>query len=163
VATRQANNEPVTTLPDCSFNGAGERNLSAGRAINLGDGRIYQQGPIYWASDYVEGGEVLVVDCNTLETVVLKGQALVDSSCGPVRYPLAIVDSIADLTEGDSLTELVDFVERNGGIALDAGDYFNETYLADDGGYSVANLPADSVDLLCGCNIFYPDSPGATQ
>lgn len=92
---------------------------------------------------------------------MLHGRVL-DRSCGIQAEAIAIEGSISDLTEGQNLAKLEAFVVSMGGASESAIDYFNRTY-DHDGQFNIPNLPDDSVDLLCGCTVFYPDSPGATQ
>ena len=151
----RSDSEPVEVHPDCSFeNGQIGDSLSAGGAEDLGNGRVLQR-------VNRQESRVLVVDCNSREATLLEGPGIVvgSDSCGPTVIPDDLVGerAIMSLTVGDTLQELVQLAEQRGVIELDPIEYFNIDQ------YGEPVWPKEHINLLCGCLLYYPDSPGASQ
>jgi hypothetical protein len=145
---------PVNVAPDCSFvNGGVFDNIRFTPANDLGQGRVYQT-YVGWED------EALVVDCNSREAIILVGPIEPDviTNCGDwVSSPLIGPDGVVTLQEGSNLHELAAHVRSLGGGFRDPNRELNETP------WGEPVWRRDRVNLLCGCNIFYPDSPGAAQ
>ena len=136
---------------------------SLGPAQNLGEGRIAQV--INEHNHYV-----MLADCMTKEATILRGKATIvgDTSCGPILDfdDLTGPDATVDLSAGDDLHELVRLAKANGATEQNPINQFLKFRIpfSDrdfDDIYDVASK--DHFDLLCGCNIYYPNSPGASK
>ncbi|SFJ27980.1 hypothetical protein [Jannaschia pohangensis] len=145
---------PVEVTAQCAFtNGGGSDNLSGGDAVDLGNGRVAQ-------SLLYNNVAVLVSDCQSREATMF--YAPVDESkgpfttCGPTDFLTTLgPDAIVDLSAGATLTELVEIVTPAGLRETDPIRALNTAPW----GKPVPRK--DRIDLLCGCKLFYPDSPGA--
>ena len=144
---------PVELAADCSFESGGVYdNLSASGAEDLGNGRVLQR---------VRDFFVLVVDCSTIEATMLEGPkyAIEGDSCGPyfVHDDLVGNDAIMSMSAGATLQELVSLAVQSGATESNPTEFFNTDPWGD------PMQRKDHVNLLCGCQIYYPDLPGATQ
>ena len=146
----------VAVGPSCSFENAGlTDHISAGPAEDLGSGRVYQR---------VNGQDhfVMFADCNTREVTLLWGPptpSAAEEVCGffDDYEPLVGDEALLPATTGESLLEFVAAARELGATERDPIKYINET----SSGKPVWRR--DRVDLLCGCKIFYPESPGAQR
>ena len=152
---------PVQQLDNCAFDNAGVYDQWSGReAENIGHGRIAQR---LWGSR-----SALIVDCNTREATILEGPSVqmlgpngeaLSDSCGPTYFTYDIIgpEAVVSLAAGANLTEMIATAVAAGSRESDPV----ERYLMDPWGEPVWRK--DYLDLTCGCRIFYPDSPGASQ
>lgn len=147
----------VVTNADCSFENAGlwDRH-SAGPAVSLGNNRFYQirgQSP-----DVVSS--VLVADCQEREVIGIDRYHNVrpEDSCSLAADPLPLLSPEGPLTlkEGKDLSELSRIGESEGTIVVNQE---LKDLLETPWGKPMPSK--DRVDLLCGCRLHYPDSPGA--
>jgi hypothetical protein len=136
-------NKWVKQAPDCSFVNGGEYDhLSGEAAIDLGNGRIGQK---------ISGSQFLVVVCNAKQAVVLKGVRVetVESSCGP--YDILELDAYLppgkkfDFHAGDDFSG---FLKYANGFGMQYSENLDESL--------GMGRSRDHVNLLCGCEIFYP-------
>jgi hypothetical protein len=144
---------PLSVTASCGFqNGGVYDNLSAGNAEDLENGRVLQR---VNETDH----SVLLADCGTREVTMLHGPFAYDedSLCGPMSFfdPLVGDNAIMSMSAGATLRELVDLAVQHGATEQNPIEVFN----TDPWGDPVD--PKDRVDLLCGCQLYYPDSPGA--
>lgn len=159
--------DPTTQTEQCAFVNAGiDDNESGGDAFDLGNGRIAQ---LMNGHDYM----ALIVDCNASEATMLRGDVLPDRSISvcitdhDIFEPVVGADADLSLSAGESLAELVNLAAAVGWLASDP-EWSLNTYPWDERDAQGQRInapvwPRDRVDLLCGCRIFYPDSPGAQQ
>ncbi|MFQ6552852.1 hypothetical protein AAD018_010980 [Aestuariibius insulae] len=153
---QQLSSQSVAVGLSCSFENAGlTDHISAGPAKDLGSGQIYQR-----VND--QSYFVMFADCNTREATLLWGPptpSAVEDSCGYYDGYEALVgdDAILSRTTGGNLHEFVAAAKDLGATELNPIKYLNET----PSGKPVWRR--DRIDLLCGCRIFYPDSPGAQR
>jgi hypothetical protein len=151
--------KPVAVDPKCRAINAGVYDeLSLGPATDLGRGRIQQ----------VLGGQdqsrVLLVDCNTRELTILQGAVTrtTETSCGPVSEyaDLAGAHATMPLDREENLHDLVEFAKKRGVTEINPLEYFFKFAKPwETERHAVGRK--DRFDLLCGCKLFYPDSPGA--
>lgn len=136
---------------------------SLGPATNLGNGRVMQV-----ISE--DTSHVLLGDCNTREATILRGTPtqVAETSCGPDHEFASLTgdDAMLSLAQGADLHALVDIATAAGAIEknplktfFEFDIFFSEHGYNDD--YAVTQK--DRFDLLCGCAIFYPNSPGASS
>jgi hypothetical protein len=133
--------------------------LSLGQATDLGNGRVQQ------VLEDTDGSLVLLADCNTREVTILQGAAteVGETSCGPdYSYaPITGDNAPMSLSVGANLHELVDLAAAQGMTEIDPNDYFFSFRSNEGPGQAVGRK--DRFDLLCGCKLRYPDSPGAQK
>lgn len=150
--------KPVETGADCSFvNGGVDDTYAGGPATKLGNNRFYQ---ILEAEQGVPNS-VIVADCGAREVIWLKRvhhKATLDS-CSEETVDLPILKPAGplDLTEGDTLSDLIRFAVQLG-REINVDEALSWAFV-DPWGRSLPQK--DKVDLLCGCKLFYPDSAGA--
>jgi len=146
--------QPVEVTAQCAFSKGGVNDdLRGDDAVDLGGGRVAQ-------NLFYNNFAVLVSDCESREATMF--YAPVDeskgpfSTCGPDDFlPTLGPDAIVDLAAGATLTELVEIVKPAG---LREADPIRALNTAP---WGKAVPRKDRIDLLCGCKVFYPDSPGA--
>lgn len=150
--------KPVETGADCSFvNGGVDDTIGAGPATQLGDSRFYQ----IMSTEEGVPNSVIVADCGAREVIWLKRvhvKSAIDScTVDTVDLPILKPAGPLDLTEGDTLSDLIRFArqtDREINVDESLSWAFNDPW-----GRSLPQK--DKVDLLCGCKLFYPDSAGA--
>ncbi len=151
--------KPVAVDPKCRAINAGVYDaLSLGPATDLGRGRVQQ----------VLGGQdqsrVLLADCNTRELTILQGAVTrtTETSCGPISEyaDLAGENAMMPLDREANLHDLVDVAAKRGVTEINPLEYFFKfTKPWETEQYAVSRK--DRFDLLCGCKLYYPGSPGA--
>ena len=134
-------------------------NYSLGGATDLGNGRVQQV-----VND--DKSMVVLADCNTREATMLRGTAtqIGETSCGPI-YEYASVTgpkAIVALNQGETLNDLVEIVDVAGVTELNPVEqFFTFTDFPHSNRYDVSRK--DKFNLLCGCDVYYPNSPGASK
>jgi hypothetical protein len=132
---------------------------SLGPATDLGNGRVQQ------VLDETNESQVLLADCQTREVTILQGTATEagETSCGMAYSYGAVTGDNApmSLSVGANLHVLVDLAVAQGMTEIDPVDYFFRFTSNEGSGQAVGRK--DRFDLLCGCKLFYPDSPGAQK
>jgi hypothetical protein len=132
---------------------------SLGPATDLGNGRVQQ------VLEETKQSQVLLADCNTREVTILQGAEaeFIDTSCGRLYSysPVTGANAPISLSVGTNLHELVDLAAAQGMTEIDPIDYFFRFTSNEGSGQAVGRK--DRFDLLCGCKLFYPDSPGAQK
>ncbi|MEJ8560966.1 hypothetical protein QTO30_06850 [Yoonia sp. GPGPB17] len=155
----RAESKPVEVDDQCRTSNINVDDVeSLGAAQDLGAGRVLQ-------SVSKTDSTALLADCNTRELVVLVGPSTIvgETSCGPraVFSPILGPAAVFDLSRGEDLHQLVSLAEVAGLGAFDPNKRFFEFY----NGLFNSNLNEvggrDRFDLLCGCKVYYPTSPGA--
>lgn len=153
----RAESKPVSVDNACRALNVGVYDgYSLGPAQGLENGRVYQE---INGNDF----EVLIGDCNSREVTILLGPAtqVGENTCGP-EYdyaPLTGPRSAFSLNRGDDLHDLVKQLEEAGGVENNPQDLFLRFEAKNGKKHKVGRK--DRVDLLCGCKLYYPDSPGA--
>jgi hypothetical protein len=136
-------------------------NLSLGPVTDLGNGRIQQ------VLDGSDQSTVLVADCNTSEATILLGAVTTTddgNSCGPTYTfaDLAGENAMMSLAAGADLHELVDLALAQGATEINPLEYFfmfSKAWESD-----LHPVPRkDRFNLLCGCQLYYPQSAGAKE
>ena len=129
-------------------------------AMNIGNGRVQQR---------INGSNsvLLLADCNTREATVLTGpqtETVINAPCAPYYEVSALIGEGAkiSMTSGENLRQLATSVVEAGGSATNPNEYFF-TFKINGVGESYEVGREDRFDLLCGCNVFYPNSAGASQ
>ncbi|WP_170409240.1 hypothetical protein [Ruegeria atlantica] len=136
-------NERVVQETDCSFKNGGDQDwIQGGASLDLGNGFVGQK----------IDRSVNVIDCNNRTGINISGPVVGLTSCGPSID----VDEIWPLPTGLVPTaegRLADLAER--ASRRDLAVYFdvNERFKTE--------KRKDRFDQLCGCKLYYPDSPGA--
>jgi hypothetical protein len=132
---------------------------SLGPATDLGNGRVQQ------VLEDTDQSRVLLADCQTREVTILRGAATEagETSCGMAYSYGAVTGDNApmSLSVGANLHELVDLAAAKGITEIDPVDSFFRFTSNEGSGQAVGRK--DRFDLLCGCKLFYPDSPGAQK
>lgn len=140
------------------INGGVYDHLTLERAENLGNGRISQ-------SIGENNSLVLLGDCNTREVTILRG-AITSVEEGPCDNfysyaPVVGPNASIDLAQGADLHVLVAMAVSQGAAELNPSEYFFEfDIFFGRQGLSVGRR--DRFNLLCGCALYYPNSPGAS-
>ncbi len=157
----RAASKPVQVGHLCEFTNAGLHDgISAGPAKRLGNNRFFQ------VMGTFDGkvSDILVGDCNTREVIRLVSRVdpsteTAGTSCGPeFSGVLPILKPEGDFTlkEGKSVADLVILARASSNVRVDEA---LETILLD--GLEKRLPRKDRFDLLCGCKLYYPDTPGA--
>jgi hypothetical protein len=139
---------------DCSFTEAGstyELPISGRAAVDLGDGRIGQR---LESSGYCTQSEfLLVVDCNRREMISITGVEYGNDLTGGFSVDqLYAPRGAIRLSRRPSVGQLVSIAERAGyEYRLGLPEFIDDL--------GRRNRP----DPFCGCRLFYPDSPGASE
>ncbi|MEJ1991995.1 MAG: hypothetical protein P8X50_09870 [Maritimibacter sp.] len=144
---------PVVQGANCAFQNGGLDDLfSAGPAEDMGNGRVVQM---------IDESRALVIDCNGRELIEIAGPLVANTSefiscCDPMEVNAAVRKPAGPLTlkEGDTLDGL-----RAAARAVNAPIDEDIAWLFHDR-YGKPYRQKDRVDTLCGCKLFYPDSPG---
>lgn len=158
-ATIRAASEPVSTDSACRMiNGGVYDNLTLERAENLGNGRISQA---IGENNFL----VLLGDCYTREVTILRG-AVTSSEEGPCstffQYaPVVGANTSIALSQGADLHELVALATAGGATELNPSEFFFE-FGVFFGRQGLTVGRRDRFNLLCGCGLYYPNSPGAS-
>ncbi|MEL6586631.1 MAG: hypothetical protein AAFY65_10445 [Pseudomonadota bacterium] len=145
---------PVRVTAQCAFTHGGVRDDKyGGIAEDLGGGRVSQ---ILFDGN----STVLVADCTRREAAVLTAppDPTEDpiSTCGPSRYlPLTGPNAILDLSAGGDLRALM---ARATAVGVREG---NPITILNTTPWGTQVPRKDRIDLLCGCKLHYPSSPGA--
>ncbi len=158
----RASSEPVVIGQRCEMSNVGIRDrVKTGAAMALGGSRFYQ------VIDHGEGQviDVIVGDCASREVIrVFSFEEWsiekLDSACNLVgREPVSLLEPNGpfSLTEGSTIAELKTHLSAySDQVTIDEN---LEPLLLDDLGKKVPKK--DRFDPLCGCKLYYPDSPGA--
>lgn len=132
--------------------------ISLGPAKDLGNGLIQQDlgGP--------DQSRVFIADCNIREVTILQGKVArtEETSCGPMDFyaDLAGANAMMTFDGRANYQDLVAFALSKGVTEISPSEYFFKFSMS----YEAALHPVgrkDQFDLLCGCKLYYPDSPGA--
>ncbi len=153
----RADSKPVAVDRRCRMiNGGAYDDQRLGEAVQLDDGRFFQV-------INENSAKVLLGDCNTREVTILLGPETIigETSCGPqaVYAPLVGDQAPFSLNAGKDLHELVDVAAAAGARELNPNTQFFEFSINLTETHKVGR--GDRFDLLCGCKVFYPNSPGA--
>lgn len=145
---------PIRIAADCSYTEGGSEfgdNVSSGPAIKIGGGLIGHRLGSTVACTSV--GTLLVVDCNSGETISIQGQEYGDELSGGYSVDLLYPPQGAiELTANTTVAELAAISEREGyNYWLNAREYM------------ARRAPQNRADLGCGCRLFYPQSAVAMQ
>lgn len=165
---------PVQTGADCAFrNGGLEDDLSAGPAVDRGNGWVTQR----LMPEALDGAEkLLVVNCNAREAISLAvdyapidpqnyTKDLVEDGCNGLQYDASWGPQYPSVVAPEGPMDLAAFADvsavvqgaRHAGLVVDTR---LAALLRDDFGRKYQ--PKDRIDLLCGCKLFYPESAGAS-
>lgn len=153
--------KPAISDQQCRVNNIGVYDyISLGRAEDLGNGRIQQ---VIGDSDQAQ---VYLADCNTREAIILVGKATRTglTSCGPMYDYAALAgeNAMMSLSQGKDLHALVSIGAALGTTERNPIDEFMSFDL-DFGETRHEVGDKDRFDLMCGCKIFYPDTPGGRR
>jgi len=148
--------KPIKILSDGSFTEAEESSLSSlsGKApIDIGKGKIGQRITFSGPCDFVE--YLLVVDCFSLETIVIEGlpnPEVINEYSSPEIFRLYPPHGKIRLTKSVTVAELAAISAAEG--------YEYETDLQKALG---VKKKKNAYNPFAGCKVLYPDSLGATQ
>jgi hypothetical protein len=150
--------KPINILSDGSFNEAEESSLSgiSGKApVDIGKGKIGQRITFSGPCDFVE--YLLVVDCISLETIVIQGLPDPEAIAyfyysSPEIFRLYPPHGKIRLTKSVTVAELAAISAAEG--------YEYETDLQKVLG---VKKKKNIYNTFTGCKVLYPESPGATQ
>lgn len=139
-------NKRVHQKHDCSFvNGGSNDNITGAAAVDLGQGRVGQ---------VIQDGDAMVVAvCAEHQVVILEGVGVgVDeTSCGAlIVYDKTTIDRISSKFDFHAGKDFAGFLRHMDKVGMGHTEYLN--------GWLEMEQPKDSVDLLCGCEVFYPDT-----
>lgn len=165
VASIFAFNKPLKTNPDCSFDSefayrrhgySAVASVSGGVVRDLGNGRVAQR--VTYAGSCNVTERLVFVDCMSMEFIAIVGEP-----------PDPSLPAAAGLTE----KRVVEIQKPRGQIQLGSNStVLGLAKIAEAQDYDYTRDPNDLLeglkrrnrfDPFCGCKLFYPDMPGATQ
>lgn len=148
--------KPLTVGPDCSFENAGRGRWGHGRGaavVNIGGGRIGQK--ITFGHFGCSASQVLLFkNCNVDAGIVLVGKfghgpQIAGGSFTSIEA-IQAPDGPIGLTKNSTVGELQEIaIDNDIRFSTDLKDFFQE------------NAKMKRFDYSCGCELYYPDSPGA--
>lgn len=159
-------NDPVTVAGDCSFENAGADPLGYvhdrrwGRpAQDIGNFLVIQRHrQDSGACDTVETLEI--VDCRSARVLWLEGEQPTNAVMIGGQSVWKTLDAVLYPTgrfairQGWTFDEIMAEADRLDVTVEEVGDYYRE---------ASTSVRWDIPDPMCGCRLFYPDSPGARQ
>lgn len=136
-------NERVLQKEDCSFVNGGDQDwIEGGASVDLGNGFVGQN---------IERS-VNVVDCNNRTGINISGPVVGMTSCGPsidVDKIWPLPPGLVPKVEGRLAELAIRASRRDLAVQYDLNERFK------------ADRRKDRFSQLCGCKLYYPDSPGA--
>jgi len=148
--------KPINILSDGSFNKAEESSLSSisGKApVDIGKGKIGQR--ITFAGPCGFAEYLLVVDCISLETIVIEGlpnPEVINGISSPEVFRLYPPHGKIRLTKSVTVAELAAISAAEG--------YEHDTDLQK---VLAVKKKKNAYNPFTGCKVLYPESPGAMQ
>ena len=139
-------NKRVRQKPNCSFVNGGSYDSVAGEAaFDLGQGRVGQL--------IQDGRAMLLTVCAEHQVVILYGVKVGEgeTSCGPYDvFDETTIDPASGKFDFQAGKDFDGFLRHMDKVGMGYTERLND--------WLDMEQPKDSVDLLCGCEVFYPDT-----